>query len=175
MAQRFREGQIAFDFPNGWLIARPGASAYYSKHFQNFAPHDAGNKETDFLAWDPDEKQLWLMEVKDYRVHARQKGQHLADEVVLKARDSLALLRAAQAQDRNQPDLIRDFASKSAKATSIRIVLHCALPKRPSKLFPVIKDAANLQAKLRERVRAVDPHALVTGTGPGGIVPWTAA
>lgn len=175
MAQRFREGRIAFDFPNGWLIARPEASAYYSKHFQHFAPHNAGNKETDFLAWEPSEKQLWLMEVKDYRAHPRTKMQDLADEVVLKARDTLALLRAAQAQDPGQSDVIRDFAAKSAKAKSIRIVLHCALPKRPSKLFPGVKDAANLQAKLRERVRAVDPHAHVTGNGNSGSVPWSVA
>ena len=173
MAQRFREGQISFDFPNGWLIARPGESPYYSRHFQRFGSGGQGVKEADFVAWDPAEKTVWLMEVKDYRLHPRTKIHDLADEVVEKARDTLALLRAAQSQDRNQPDAIRDVAAESAPATSIRIVIHCALPARPSKLFPGIKDAANLQTKLRERVYAVDPRALVTGGPKAARVPWS--
>ena len=63
MSQPFVEQSLHFDFPDDWLICRPETCSFYSRHFQSFA---GGCREMDFLAYDPANSTLWLIEVKDY-------------------------------------------------------------------------------------------------------------
>jgi hypothetical protein len=178
MSQTFTEGHLTFEFPDAWQICRPGETSYYVRHFQHFCTFpgsDGGCKEMDFLAYDPISLVLWLVEVKDYRAQQRTKPIDLADEIALKVRDSLALLRVAPVRDAamlaNGRLQARDFARASIPAASLRVVLHCEIPAHPSRLFPGIRDSANLQQKLSTKLRQVDPHAVFVDRNSNK-VPW---
>ena len=178
MPQSFTEGQLQFAFPDTWQICRPGETSYYVRHFQDFcnrAGSNGGCKEVDFLAYDPIALVLWLVEVKDYRAHQRTKPIDLADETALKVRDSLALLRVAPVRDMAQSTggrlQARDFARVSIPAVNIRVVLHCELPAHASRLFPGVRDSANLQQKLSTKLRQVDPRAILVNRNSQNI-PW---
>ena len=174
MSQKFQEGRLQFLFPDAWQICRPEGCSFYSRHFSNFA---GGNKEVDFAAYDPAGNTLWLIEVKDYQTNFRTKEIGLAEEVALKVRDVLALLPAAGIRDQTASGAggrqVGEFFRTARRATQLRVVLHCELPTSPSKLFPGLKDAANLQTKLSQQVRCIDPHPLFTNPGLRHVLPWT--
>jgi len=179
MPQAFTEGQLTFNFPDAWQICRLADTSFYVRHFQGFcvfAGSSSGCKEMDFLAYDSVAFVLWLVEVKDYRTQQRTKPIDLADEVALKVRDSLALLRLAPIRDSATSVTGRlqagDFARSSNPAMTVRVVLHCELPAHPSRLFPGIRDSANLQQRLTTKLRCVDPHAVFVDKGSTA-VPWT--
>jgi hypothetical protein len=176
MSKNFREGALTFSFPNHWEICRPEFSSFYDRHFSNFCD---GCKEVDFLAFDPQHDTIWFIEVKDYRVHQRLKETHLADEVARKTRDVIAMLPVARIRDNGissaQQLEAGDFWRRAMNAASLRVVLHCELPENTSKLFPGVKDAANLQTKLAQKLRVIDPHALFTNRALGHSLPWAVA
>lgn len=163
MSQRFVEGGLTFEFPGDWPVCRAGETSFYTRHFQSFC---GGCKEMDFLTYDPQRLILWLIEVKDYRVPQRTKQEDLADEIAEKTRDMLAMLPVvAGVRDCgiSQPGSMQvgDFWNHVRGARNIRVVLHCELPAAPSKLFPGVKDAANLQTKLSQKLRCVEPSRAV--------------
>ena len=175
MSQDFTEGSLNFSFPDSWRVCRPETCSFYDRRFKSFC---GGCKEMDFLAYDP-AGTLWLIEVKDYQVHPRLKESELADEVAQKTRDVLAMLPVAGLRDggMSTPGHLQagDFWRDAAAASDLRVVLHCELPRSPSKLFPGVKDSANLQQKLRQKLHCVDPHALFTNHLLGHNLPWTVA
>jgi hypothetical protein len=176
MSQDFPEGLLTFSFPDTWRICRPGVSSFFVRHFSNFC---RGCKEMDFLAFDPTQTILWFIEVKDYRTNVRLQELELADEVAQKTRDVLAMLPVAKLRDNGLSVVGRlqvgDFWRTAQSATELRIILHCELPNSPSKLFPGVKDAANLQTKLRQKLRSIDPHSLFTNRQLGHVLPWSVA
>lgn len=131
----------------------------------------------DFLAFDPVSKTLWLIEVKDYRIFPRTKQGELADEVAHKTRDVLALLLSGAIRDEGLSSpkkvQVKEFWSSAYRATNLRVILHCELPRQTSKLFPGVKDSANLQSKLSQKLHCIDPHAQVTSKGSTRHIPWT--
>lgn len=174
MSQQFSEGNLTFSFPSTWLVCRPEKTSFYVRHFQGFCN---GCKEMDFLAFDPGANSLWLIEVKDYRQNPRTKQEHLVDEVAEKTRDILAMLPVASIRDnsQSQPEKLQvgEFWRQAQNASTFRVVLHCELPNSPSKLFPGVKDAANLQTKLKQKLHMVDPHAKFTNRGMNHQFGWT--
>jgi hypothetical protein len=176
MSQDFVEGALTFSFPNSWRVCRPERSSFYNRHFANFC---GGCKEVDFVAFDPLAATVWLIEVKDYQAHARVKELDLADELAQKTRDVLAMLLVARLRDNgiSTPDRLQlgDFWKAAYPATELRVILHCELPPVPSKLFPGIRDAANLQTKLSQKLRSIDPHTLFTNRQLAHALPWTVA
>ena len=174
MTQRFVEGALTFEFPDSWSICRPDQTSFYRRHFQSFC---GGCHEVDFQAFDPGAMTIWLIEVKDYRVFRRTRLEELADEVAQKARDVLAMLFVAGIRDNtaSTPQRVQagDFWNRARAAIDIRVVLHCELPRSPSRLFPGIKDVANLQSKLKQKLRVIDPHALFTNRTMAHPLPWT--
>lgn len=174
MTQRFVEGALTIDFPDHWPVCRPQDTSFYVRHFQWFC---GGCGEMDFLAYDPHSLILWLLEIKDYRIFPRRKLPDLADEIAEKTRGVLAMLTVASIRDYavSTPGRlqVRDFWNDARLATNIRVVLHCELPTSPSKLFPGVKDAANLQTKLSQRLRVVDPRALFTNRARAHVFHWT--
>jgi hypothetical protein len=173
MSQVLKEGRLSFSFPDTWLLCRPQETSYYRRHFQKFCD---GCKEMDFLAFDPTDNILWLIEVKDYRVNHRIKQGSLADEVACKTRDVLAMLPTGGIRDlapsTSGSVQVRDFWQHAKDATNIRVVLHCELPSSPSKLFPGIKDAANLQTKLSQKLHCVDPRVIFTNLSQPHRLSW---
>lgn len=162
------EGRIRFEFPEAWQVCRPEKTSYHKRHFQNFA---GGCKEMDFVLFEPANRTLWLLEVKDYSTNPRTKPMELSDEVAEKSRDVLALLLSGAGCDNDANQGVGAFIRSAGLPMSIRVALHLELPRQQSKLFPGVKNAADQQMLLRKKVRCLDCHALVSSTTTGS-VPW---
>ncbi len=149
------EGYLQFEFPMGWQVTQFDEWHFYRNQFQKVV---AGLKAVDIVALSPD-KVVWFIEIKDYRQHPRKKVIDLADEVAIKIKDTLAALLPAKinANDDNEKQL----ANIILQAWKIRIILHLEQPKKHSKLFPRAIDLAKIQQKLRQQLKAIDPHPLV--------------
>ncbi len=161
MSQAFQEGRIRFEFPDHWTVCRPGKSSYYRNKFQGFC---VGSKETDFLLFEPDQRVLWLLEVKDYTTDRRDKPVDLCDEIALKVRDVLALLMAGATNDPPSNKGVGAFMAACGLPLAIKVVLHLEQPSKPSALFPGVKINADFTQKLRQKVHCIDPHAKVVST-----------
>lgn len=166
MPQFYQEDRIRFEFPDAWKVLRPEKASYYTRHFQNFA---GGCKEMDFILFEPANRVLWLLEVKDYTTNRRLKAQCVFEEIAEKVRDSLALLLAGSVRDDPSNGGVRSFMDFCAIPNDIKIVLHLEQPSKPSKMFPGVKIDADATQKLRAKVRAVDPHARVSSTSTTGM------
>lgn len=168
--QRLTEEKLACDFPDEWLVTKYDSWAYYRNQFKDCC---TGNKAVDFLGFNPDDKTMWMIELKDYRQFRRTKDNKsfLWNEVAIKARDTLAGLLAAKMEvgcDNHQ------FANESVTATKVRVVLHLEQPRTHSKLFPRAYDPADIQQKLKQLVRPIDPHPRVVELANMASVPWDA-
>ncbi len=163
------EGKLRFDFPEGWEVTQYDSWTFYEKHFQGCC---SGNKAMDFLAIDPDQDSLWLIEAKDYRIHPRTKSIALWEETAVKARDTLAGLVAAKASGL-EPE--KTWSQRALAKAKLRIALHLEQPAKPSKLFPKGPfDLAKVQEKLKQLVRPIDAHPRVTDLKRMGRAPWSA-
>lgn len=161
MPQSYQENRIRFEFPDGWKVLRPEKASYYTRHFQNFA---GGCKEMDFILFEPANRVLWLLEVKDYTSNPRTKTQCVFEEIAEKIRDSLALLLAGSVRGDSANGGVRSFMDVCAIPNDIKIALHLEQPSKPSKMFPGVKIDADATQKLRAKVRAIDPRARVSST-----------
>jgi hypothetical protein len=165
---RLVEQQLEHTFEAEWTASKYDEWPFYRNHFSGAC---AGNKAIDFVAIDPTCDVLWLIELKDYRRYRRTKGIDLADEMAIKVRDSLAGLFAAAKHDAQHPHAAD--AQRSLQAKRIRVVLHLEQPRQTSKLFPRAYDRVDVTQKLKQRVRAIDPHPVVTEIGASHSLPWS--
>lgn len=167
--QAFAEGNIESSFPNTWMVTKYDDWMFYRNHFVNSC---CGNKAVDFLAHNPADRTLWLIELKDYRQFRRIKSNiSLWDEVAIKARDTLAGLVAAKV-DGTHPN--QAYASQALGASRLRVVLHLEQPRTNSKLFPRAFDPADVQQKLKQILKPIDAHPKVVEIDNMQRVPWTA-
>ncbi len=167
---RLTEAKLACDFPPAWRVTKYDEWAFYRNQFQNCC---TGNKAMDFLAFDPADQTLWMVELKDYRQFRRTKDDKIPlwDEVAIKARDTLAGLFAAKVEAGHNDHA---FAQQSLTATKLRVVLHLEQPVTHSKLFPRVYDPADIQQKLKQLVKPINAHPLVIELNNMFRVPWTA-
>ena len=166
---RVVEGSITFDFPIGFVVQKLDDTTFYKKHFQSFAQ---GAKAVDFLAFDPKESELWLLEVKDYRAHGRIKTITVYDEIAQKVFSSLACLLAMRANAVIQGE--QNFAELATKQIRLKVVLHLEQIAKPTKLRPQVVDPANCRIKLRQKVRSIDSKAEFSSIALSRNVPWKA-
>ena len=159
------EGSLAFDFPAQWAASKYDAWRFYVYHFQKIC---GSAKAVDIIAIHANQR-LWLIEIKDYRAEPRQKAIELAEEVALKVRDTLAGLMAAQVQANDADE--KQTANRAARCADLRIVLHLEQPSKPSRLHPV-EDFSKLIQKLKQLLRAIDPHPRVTNLAEGNRFGW---
>lgn len=161
------EGRLQFDFQNSWQVSKLDEWSFYRNQFQQVC---GGTKAVDVLAIEPSAC-CWQIEAKDYRQHRRKKTIDLAEEVALKVRDSLAMLVAAgvNANDRNE----RILARAALRCPKLRVVLHLEQPEKSSKLFPRAINPANVQQRLKQLIKAIDPHPDVVETASMGNIPWS--
>jgi hypothetical protein len=166
--KRLLEGKLACDFRDDWSVSKYDDWAFYRNQFQGCC---MGNKGMEFLALEPQDRTLWLIELKDYRRNRRTKEMDIWDEVAIKARDTLAGLFAAkvEAGHANQA-----FARQCVTVTKLRVVLHLEQPATHSKLFPRIYRRADVQQRLKQLVRPIDAHPCVVELGNMAAVPWSA-
>lgn len=161
----FAEGRLVFVFPDDWTAVKYDTWAFYRNQFQSVA---GGCKAVDLLAVEPT-RTLWLIEVKDYRAHPRGKVQDLPDELAVKVRDTLAALlpAAVRANDNDE----RRAARAALRAVGLRVVLHLEQPVKRSRLRPKPYDLDDVVQKLKQQLKAIDPHPkVVDASAPTG---WT--
>lgn len=167
------EGVHRFNFEAGYYVCRCECSPFYSHHAQNFCN---SCKEVDFILYHPGKKELWLIEVKDYRFNARPKVRELVEKLCRKVRDGLFLLRTAAlcapAEEPAEGISLREMARMSLQAKHIRIAFVIELGKTglypPKSLLSTIKDL------LYRQICFIDPEMLCLPiTESGGAGPWT--
>lgn len=161
------EGDLTFCFPDDWQVTKFDRWSFYRNQFQQVC---GGAKAIDILALAPDYC-LWLIEVKDYRQQRRAKTIELTDEIAYKVRDSLAALVAARVNANDVDE--KQQAQQALKAHKIRIVLHLEQPAKSSKLFPRAIDPAQVQQKLKQLLKAIDPHPKVMESNRMSHAAWT--
>ncbi len=164
------EGHLSCTFPDGWNITKYDDWAFYRNRFVDAC---GGNKAVDFLAYDPQGRTLWLVELKDYRQFRRTKDAKLSlcDEIALKARDTLAGIFAAKV-DTAHAD--QPYAAKALDSAKLRVVLHLEQPGTNSKLFPRAYDRADVQQKLKQVLKPIDAHPRVVELHDMTAVSWSA-
>jgi hypothetical protein len=157
---------LQFHFPDEWpVVTCFDTWSFYRNQFQRLQ----GIKAVDLIALDI-RHCMWLIEVKDYRHHARTKAIELADEIAFKVVHSLAALLPAQANANDENE--RQMAKRCLSAHQLRVVLHLEQPIKHSKLFPRAIDPANLKQQLKQGLKAIDPHPLVLETTCMGNISW---
>lgn len=161
------EGALTFQFPDDWQITKFDGWSFYRNQFQNVC---GGAKAIDILAIDPDHC-MWAIEAKDYRAHPRMKIIELANEVACKVRDSLAALVAARVNANDADEKTRSHAALTCN--QIRVVLHLEQPTQHSKRFPRAIDPAHVTQKLKQLLKAIDPHPKVVDKGQAGYLGWS--
>lgn len=153
------EGSLVFSFSTACDALKYDDWPFYRKRFQQIF----NTKAVDILCATSDA--AWLIEVKDYRGHNRDKCGRIEDEVAQKVRDTLAGLAAANA---NGDEGGRNIASEALNKRRWRVVLH--LEQTDS----LILNPSNIQIMLRQRLGAVDGKAVVTDAGYiSPQMPWT--
>ena len=160
------QGKLKFIFPDGWSVSKYDEWIYYRKQFINIC---GGAKAIDVLGIEKKEC-CWLLEVKDYRQHRRTKTLHLADEVAMKIRDTVAGLVGAQFYSTD--DTERRAARQAVRVKNIRVVLHLEQPAKHSTLFPRAINPSVVLQRLKQLIKAVDPHPKVVRMGQMADIPW---
>lgn len=167
------EGVHRFNFEAGYYVCRFECSPFYSHHAQNFC---SSCKEMDFVLYHPGKKELWLIEVKDYRFNARPKVHDLVEKLCRKVRDCLFLLRtAALCAPEEEPAegiSLREMARMSLLAKHIRVAFTIELGD--TGLFPPKALLSTIRDLLYRQIRFIDPQMICLPiTESGGIGPWT--
>lgn len=151
------EDCLRFDFPDDWQVTKYDEWAFYRNQFGKRPEM----KAVDILAIDP-KKTLWLIEIKDYRLHNRTKPIDLPDEIALKVLHTLAALLPAKVNANVQEE--KQFAKKAVQAKKLFVILHLEQPNQHSKLRPRAIDPSAVSQKLRSKLKAIDPHPKVVET-----------
>lgn len=169
------EAHLACTFPDNWDVTKYDDWVFYkNKNKTGFSDACGGNKGVDFLAYDHQSRTLWLIELKDYRQHRRTKDDTISlwDEMAIKVRDTLAGIFAAKVNSTN-PE--QSYAARVLAATRLRVVFHMEQPRVHSKLFPRAYKREDIQQKLKQLVKPIDPHPKVIELAHMEDVPWLAA
>ncbi len=67
------------------------------------------------------------------------------------------------------------MANDAMQCSQLRVVLHLEQPARSTKIFSRAIDPANVQQRLRQLIKAIDPHPLVIEMGRMSNVKWSAS
>ena len=152
------DATLTFSFPDTWKVEKCDNWSFYKKFVQVGNVLKQGMKCVDLMTID-DKNVLWLIEVKDYRHHIRQKEICPDVEFCKKIIDTISMLFPAAC---NAEENERSIAKDAVRADKIRIVLHYEQSKFNSKLFPRQFDLDDLQLKIRRCLKCIDPHPIVT-------------
>lgn len=145
---------LTFDFPDSWKVDKYDEWAFYRNQFSKMWD---GIKAVDLIAIN--EREIWLIEVKDYRQSQRTKPQDLSEEVAQKVFSTLAAMLPATVNASDNSEC--DFAREVLKGNQLHVVLHLEQPRQHSRLFPRAIDPANVELKLRSSIKPIDPRPKV--------------
>ena len=162
-----KEGDLKFSFPDCCEVGQYDQWSFYRNQFQSVAGE---SKAVDILCLAEDA--AWLVEIKDYRQHPREKSTDLGDEIATKVRDTLSGLAAASANANDDEE--RTLARRMLAKRRWRVVLHLEQPQVRSRLRPTPFNLADVELKLRGQLKAVDAHPLVLDRHTERTnIPWT--
>lgn len=150
-----KEGALTFTFPADSMASKYDDWSHYRNQFQSVC---GGSKGVDIVY--AEGGVAWLIEVKDYRQHARTKAMELPEEIAIKVRDTVAGLVSAKCTANNADE--KRCAHALIRANTIRVVCHLEQPEKRSRLHPRGAIApSDLQQKLKMLIKAIDPHPSV--------------
>ena len=153
---------MRFCFPSGWQVEQYDAQgSFYRQKFVSVAD----SKAVDIVAINPKGKELWLIEVKDFRAFPTKDTQDIIGVIISKVRDTLAGILTATFN--GEP-----FYKTAIEQERVRVVFHLEQPVKPSKLYPQLIDWDNGTRKLKQRIRVIDPHAKLCNMKRNNN-PWT--
>lgn len=156
-----------FKFPELWKVEKYDDWSFYRNQFQSVC---GGTKAIDLIALDSSSCS-WLIEAKNYQLQRRTKPSELPEEIATKVRDTLAGLVAAKA---NAPESSeKSFATAAIRCRKLRIALHLEQPAKHSKLFPRAIDPADVLQRMKQLLKAIDPHPLAVDSNAGSQVVWS--
>ena len=158
---------LNFEFPAEWLASKFDEWAFYRKQFSRMRN---GIQALDLLALDT-QKIGWLIEVKDYRIHARTKPSDLGEEVAHKVFDTLAAMPPARINANDPAE--KYMAQTLLRAKKYCVILHLEQPAKHSKLRPRAINLADVQQKLRQLMKPIDAHPRVVERGRMGSLAWS--
>ncbi len=160
MPNTYIEGSITYTVPEHCVVFRPEESTFYSRHWQSFAVEQGGdgNAEIDFVVFDNHTMCLWLVEAKDYRVHARTKPSEIGQEFARKCRDTLSLLGALQVSSQVSTDYDTESRLHFSKMRQVHCVLHFEQSRSRRGEYSVISPQ-NLKDTVKRNLRTLDPRA----------------
>lgn len=154
--QRHLVDGLYFNFPDDWHVSKYDDWSFYRNQFSRMWN---GIKSLDLLAISPS-KTAWLIEVKDYRVYQRTKPSELSEEVGKKVFDTLAALLPAKINADEVQE--KTISRRILGATGLRIVLHLEQPAKHSKLRPRAINPADVKMKLRQILKPIDAHPILS-------------
>ena len=157
---------FAFTIAGGHAASKYDDWVFYRKHVRRITHA----KAVDLVVVCHDASTAFFVEVKDYRLYPRRKPGELADEVAEKMLHTLGGMLAART--RAAIDIETKTAELVCRSAKLRAVLHLEQPPRP-KSMPATTISATLQLKLRQLLRAIDPHAVVVSQADSGNLPWS--
>jgi hypothetical protein len=148
------EGRISFTFSDADFAEKYDDWQHYRNVYQKAC---GSSQAVDFIV--STGRELWMIEVKDFRRHRRTKEISLHDEITKKVRDTMAGLISAQFNAANTSEV--QYARSATSCTTLRIGVHLEQPRNPSRLFPHSVDLANFTIKLKQNLRFADCHPKV--------------
>ena len=161
------EGKLKFTFTKSCRASKYDEWSFYKNQFQSVCD---GSKAVDIICLN--DHIIWLIEVKDYRIHCRTKPIDIGDEIAVKVRDTLVGLVAAKINANAQDE--KQFAIAALQdSKKICVVLHLEQPKNPSRLFPKVINPASVKTKLKQRLKAIDAHPLIVDKNSLNNKHWT--
>lgn len=107
---------LLFVFPEGWEVDKFDEWAFYRNQFSK--QHN-NIKAVDLLALECSKKTLWLIEVKDFSCHKRDKTEDLSDEIFGKIISTLAALLPAKVNASEIKEI--NFAKKQLKHQKLEL------------------------------------------------------
>jgi len=141
---------MIFEFPDHWeALLYDEPNGFYRRVFKQFAD----SKSIDIAALGSDGT-LWLIEVKDYRVHRRAKKQSVYDELQKKVRDTLACMFFGAIKKCS-------FEVRASQCRRIKVVLHLEQREKRSKLHQPVNDRRNGTLKLKQAFRQFGLDAIL--------------
>lgn len=184
------EGQLRFSFPDSWLVSKFDTWNFYRAQFMKLAAAEipcskcegqlvcaacgakrvAGTKGIDILAIDVG-RACWQIEIKDYRLTRVSNYKFLADEIALKARDTLAALVAGRLNANDQNEKLA--AEKALACPKIKIVLHLEQPAPHSIQQSKQTRRSHVLQRLKQLVKPIDAHPFVMDLDEKKGVAWT--
>ena len=161
------EGKLEFTFPDDWNVSKYEEWQHYK---QQFIKVGISVKAVDVLANEP-RNCCWLLEIKDYREHVRTKTIDLAEEISSKGSGHPVRLSRGSILARTTK-MKKNWARQGLRAKSLKVVLHLQQPSKNSKLFPRAISAASVLQRLKQLIKAIDPHPRVVETNSMFDIPW---